>query len=347
MGKQFNNLAELRLIFALFVVISHTVQLARIDSLYVLRVVFSSDTAVHAFFILSGFLTVNSFESSRQETVKFYLRRFLRIMPAYTAAVLIFCALGLAQAISFNREIASLDVGRYLAANLSLLNFFHPNIEGVFTGNPYSEINGALWTIKVEVAFYIFVPLLCMLGSRISFLTVAILLISIGITWVPALRLATDAGLPVHSSLGHQLPGQLAYFGLGVLLFWVSRAKDRDGVAVAVITAGTLACAALGQYHVAIEIVVLSMLIYGAIHIRQLIPGTGPDLSYGIYLCHFPIIQLLVNWRQWQEHEQYLLLLIVPIVAFAYAMASWRFIEAPAMKLGKRMATNEARHRSA
>lgn len=344
--KQFNNLADLRLVFALFVVISHTVQLAGIDSLFVLRVIFSSDTAVQAFFILSGFLTVNSFEGSGREIDKFYLRRFLRIMPAYTAAVLFFCALGLAQAISFGREIALPDVGRYLVANLSLLNFLQPGIAGVFAGNPYSEINGALWTIKVEVGFYILVPLICLIGRRLSFLSVSIALIAIGVCWVPALRLAADAGLPGHPSLSHQLPGQLAYFGLGVLLFWVSRTPGRIYAAATTIAAGALVSILLGEVRTAFQIIILSFLIYAVINMRQLVPGKRADLSYGIYLCHFPIIQLLVNWGVWQGNEQFLLL-IVPALAFAYAIASWRLVEAPAMNLGKRMTLHEARHRSA
>lgn len=345
--KHFNNLADLRFVFALFVVISHTVQLADIDGLFVLRVIFSSDTAVQAFFILSGFLTVNSFERSGREIDKFYVRRFLRIMPAYTAAVLFFCALGLTQALSFGRDVSLYDIGQYLVANLSLLNFLHPGIDGVFAGNPYTEINGALWTIKVEVGFYILVPLICLLGNRLSFFAVAALLILIGVLWMPGLQWAAEIGLPTHPSLSHQLPGQLAYFGLGVLLFWVSQAPERSRLAAATVAVGALISLALGEPRAAVQIALLSLVIYWVIQLPQLVPGKRADLSYGIYLCHFPIIQLLVNWRGWYGLEEYLLLLIVPALAFAYAMASWRLVEEPAMNLGKRMAAHEARHRSA
>lgn len=325
-------------------VISHTVQLAGIDDLYVLRVIFSSDTAVQAFFIISGFLTINSFESSGRKVGDFYLRRFLRIMPAYVAAVLIFCALGVGQALSYGRHVELAGIFRYLVANLSLLNFLQPTIDGVFSGNPYPEINGALWTIKVEVGFYALVPLLCMIGSRASFLSVAIVLIAIGILWPSGLKFAADAGFHLHPSLGHQLPGQFAYFGLGALFYWVSRADQRTPLAAAIVVATALACAGLGEFRMATQVVVLSTLIYWVIHLPQIMPGKRPDLSYGIYLCHFPIIQLLINWRGWSGGEEYLLLLLVPAAAIAYAMASWRVVEVPSMNFGKRMTANETRN---
>ena len=35
-----------------------------------------------------------------------------------------------------------------------------PNLPGVFAGNTVTEVNGALWTLKIEVMFYLILPLL-------------------------------------------------------------------------------------------------------------------------------------------------------------------------------------------
>lgn len=47
-----------------------------------------------------------------------------------------------------------MEVFKYVAANLVFLNFTHPNLPGLFESNSLQAINGALWTLKIEVMFY-------------------------------------------------------------------------------------------------------------------------------------------------------------------------------------------------
>ena len=54
------------------------------------------------------------------------------------------------------------SVGRYLGWNLAFLNFMEPALPGVFEANRFTEINGALWTLKIEVMFYLVLPLLAL-----------------------------------------------------------------------------------------------------------------------------------------------------------------------------------------
>ena len=35
-----------------------------------------------------------------------------------------------------------------------------PSLPGLFAGNPFREVNGALWTLKIEVLFYLVLPVL-------------------------------------------------------------------------------------------------------------------------------------------------------------------------------------------
>lgn len=335
---KFNNIAELRLLFALCVVVSHTIQLAGFKQYDAWRLILSSEVAVQAFFILSGFLVLGSYARTPQ-IGGFYLRRILRIYPAYVVAVLLFLALGIAQARSLGAEVRFSEVGRYLVANLSLLNFLQPGVTGVFHSHAYTEINGALWTIKIEMMFYALVPLLHACGRRWSFRLVAAMLMIIGLCWRPLLDLLqASTGQNIHPSLAHQLPGQLHFFGLGVLLFdLANRPAHRFGNAWIALGAVLLACT-LGDMRAALQMLLVSLFIFAATHMRQWrTPFEDADFSYGVYLSHFPIIQLLIGAGAASLGAGGFLALVL-VLATAYAMASWHRVERPALQLTRNAA---------
>lgn len=125
--------------------------------------------AVDVFFILSGFWVTISFLQSG--SVKEYaLKRVRRIFPQY-ALVVSACAVLL---FSFSRlplreYVSSAGLWKYLAANFCTLNFLHPNLPGVFEGLPLGgSVNGSLWTIKVEIGFYILLPFAVRAVRRLS-----------------------------------------------------------------------------------------------------------------------------------------------------------------------------------
>ena len=60
---------------------------------------------------------------------------------------------------SFNDYFYNTQFWNYLLANLSFQNYIEPCLPGVFESNKICAINGALWTIKIEEAFYLLVPI--------------------------------------------------------------------------------------------------------------------------------------------------------------------------------------------
>ena len=129
-----------------------------------------SRDAVCVFFILSGFWVTRSFLNCK--SIKEYaLRRFIKIFPPYWGTVILFAVL-----LFFSGELSAAEYflsGRfwkYLAVNAITLNFLQPSLPGVFLGLPMDgAVNGALWTIKIELGFYIILPfLMLILGKKSS-----------------------------------------------------------------------------------------------------------------------------------------------------------------------------------
>jgi peptidoglycan/LPS O-acetylase OafA/YrhL len=67
--------------------------------------------------------------------------------------------------------------------------------------------------------------------------------------------------------------------------------------------------------------------------------GTQNDLSYGVYLYHFPVIQLLVGLGLASSTVAGNLLVLTPaalLLTVPLAAASWHLVEAPAQRYARR-----------
>ncbi|MCM1321652.1 MAG: acyltransferase [Bacteroides sp.] len=154
-----NGFHFIRLACCLVVLYEHTAALA-CPRLLCLNL---RSAAVNVFFILSGFWVTQSFLKS--ESLREYAaKRARKIFPQY-AAVVVLCAVLLAAFSALPAKEYFSDGGfrKYLAANLCTLNFLHPPLPGVFGG---AAVNGSLWTIKVELAFYVMLPLIVLAARR-------------------------------------------------------------------------------------------------------------------------------------------------------------------------------------
>ena len=335
-GVRFNNISHLRLLFAASVMVSHALLLLDPNSYRLIRIVLNSEAAVQGFFILSGMLVFGSFARIASAS-SFWRRRLARLYPGYAVAVLVFAGLVLAQAMLQGVAVEWDTVPRYLAANLATLNFLQPTIGGVFEDSHQPAINGALWSIKVELMFYAFVPLLFAIGRRVGFGLLAAALIAAGVLYWPVLLwLGEQAGVGIPVSFKFQLPGQVHYFALGVGLFAVTEGRI-DMRAMALLVGLMIALLALvGQSREALQAAVLVAIIGGVSRLPAVAePFGGRDLSYGIYLAHFPLIHILLAAGAAAVLPVGAFVALVVVLAGLYALASWHLIEKPALALGK------------
>lgn len=173
---------------------------------------------VDVFFILSGFLLAMSLERS---TLPDYARnRFLRIYPAYWVCLLV-C--GIAVPLAFGAA-ADFD---FITRGLPLILYVRQEIPGVFENNPINSINGVLWTLPVELACYISLPIIAALGllnRRGSLLIVTVTALAF---WLQ-IYFAADL-LAINSMLGPIVsPLRLGTFFYCGVLAWLWR----DAIAV-------------------------------------------------------------------------------------------------------------------
>jgi peptidoglycan/LPS O-acetylase OafA/YrhL len=329
--SKYNNFDLLRLIFASMVMIGHFVYLTRAP---LHSFIFSyPNFAVEGFFVISGYLIYGSFVRS-PVLLPYAIRRICRIYPLYAVAVVVQAALMiLLLPGSIFGYVA--DIAKYVVVNLAFANFLSPDIAGLTAKLPEPEINPSMWTLKVEVAFYIVLPILAILVKRYGMWVIVAIFVASSIYSVVLLDLG-------HAQLARQLPGQLRYFVIGIALYEF-RDSIRPPVWVsAILTAVFFAMASVGDS----EWLRLSRpLIVGGVVLLfgQRLPAVAVkrDISYGVYLIHGPVIQLGILSNL--VPPSYGGLAMVVIVVVGLALLSERFIERPAIELGKRFTKESKR----
>jgi len=325
-----NNFDHIRLFLAVGVFLFHTAELTQLPDFTLLKSFINVTVAVHSFFIVSGFLIFMSYE--RSSSLKSYFsKRIRRIVPAYITVVLIlFITLSLLSELSIINYFTATESWTYLFANLTTLNFLQPTLPGVFENNYLPAIDGSLWTIKVEVAFYLSVPLIAYFYRWIkpNILLMLIFMASALYFYVMG-YLAKEYNNALFYLLQHQLPGQLLFFSGGALLYYqFNMFKRYQHLIFAIAFLVYLSQSVLPiypLYALSLSIIV----IYLATAIKQLghIAKHG-DLSYGIYIWHFPIIQIFIALGLFTSNV-WLGFTELVLVVFSAAWLSWHYIEKP------------------
>ncbi len=286
----------------------------------------SSGVAVEAFFVVSGFLIFMSCERS-SSLASYAGKRFRRIYPAYFSVVML-CALGLFVLSSKDSGgYFSLAWFKYVVANLAFLNFLQPALPGVFEGNKLAVIDGPLWTLKVEVMFYLSVPLFVYLCRRCSRFSVLALTYCGSTLYAWLLTTAAQrSDSTIYLELARQLPGQLSYFMSGALLYYYLPLFERrtwQFIAPAILVLAIDLFVPLPFLEpLALAIIVIGCGVF--FYLGNF--GKYGDFSYGVYILHFPIIQVLLQMGWFKESPWYFLSAVILAVSGG-AIAMWHLVE--------------------
>ncbi len=326
-----NRFDFLRLAFALAVFGFHAWALMAIAPFGTVEVRLGqlAEVSIQGFFIVSGALVCGSLERSRS-LAAYAEKRVRRLYPAY-ATVIIFPAIVSGFVTGWADPAA---IGRYVGANLVFLNFLEPALPGLFADNRFTEVNGALWTLKIEVMFYLVLPLLgaIMAWLKRQWWVLVALLYAGGEAWRLLIPVLLDHALA--PELARQLPGQMAFFASGMAL-WKMWAFVRTHP-VALLFAGTV-MVAVSFAHPWLEPV-------RAAGLAALIGGVafapGPmldaarfgDVSYGVYITHFPILQAVVMLGIAAAWPSGMAIAVAALLVLLSSLCLWHFVERPALR---------------
>lgn len=252
---------------------------------------------VCGFFAMSGFLNFNSYRQT-PDPKTFALKRFKRIYPAYGMTVLL-CLLTGASLSTLSAEtfFAQAETWKYLFCNLLFLNYQQPTLPGVFEGSPMPFVNASLWTMKVEVLFYISVPVVHWMigkfGKHKVLLTIILLSLAYNYGTAVAYRLT---GNQLFNTLNHQLPGELSYFYIPVLMHYHFDWVRKHGKRLMWASAALFALALLnGGCSFFLPLCLPPLVITFAYECTWLLAtARWKDFSYEFYLLRFPILQTIV-----------------------------------------------------
>lgn len=329
-----NNHDFIRFVSASLVILTHAGHLTgKFDGLYNRLIGGGSGTVgglgVSALFVVGGFLLARSWDLDPHPG-RFLLRRFLRIFPALAAAVLM-CMLvvgPLATTLPLHDYFTDSQTYRYLRN--CILFPLSPSLPGVFAGQ---SVNGALWTLPLELAAYgAIVCLGCakLLPRRwlLAGLGIAFLVYFCQVqpgpigSWLEQYPLTSkQAFIRCH---GYLLAGVLCYA-------WRDRIplSGRGCLLLMLAWAATLRTPHFELLRlVALPYAVLWIAYTPRLRLHNF--SRWGDFSYGLYIYHFPIQLLLILWTggiHW-----FPLFLGSYSAALALAAVSWRYLEGPCLR---------------
>ncbi len=222
---------------------------------------------VDLFFFISGFCLFHPYARAMREgrplptTRHFFYRRAVKIVPSYVLALAFFAS------VYHSRFASSHDALLQILSHLTFLHTLDPDT--------YGSISGPLWTLGVEVQFYLIFPLLCPLFRRAPLLAYGSL---VAVSEVYRAALAAN-GLNTTFWWINQLPAYFDVFGAGMLAAYGlvaarSRPVEPDRRFLTIVSLAAFAAAIAGVAKVsAIERAADTIAVYAWINDHRTLIG--------------------------------------------------------------------------
>lgn len=320
-----NNFDFLRFISAAFIIISHCFAL-RLGYQYVSvdsPLLYLGYLGLFTLFVISGYLISMSWERT-ESNARYFWKRSLRLFPGFIASIIFVLFV-------IGPMVTSLSISDYFSALFSTegilsVPFYNDgSVVGIFTTNPVTYVNAVLWTIPVEFIMYVLVALVGAAGLLRKDWVHLSMIAAIVLIWM---MWFDDPSL---SKVRFVL-----YFLIGAFLYQ-KRELIRFDWRIALVLIAILAIGI--QWRATAPFVALFTIPYLVLYAAYLPKtewlhnfGRHGDISYGMFIYSYPIIQAIIYFT-----GNSLSLVELTIASFVFtipvAYLSWRFIESRALAL--------------
>jgi peptidoglycan/LPS O-acetylase OafA/YrhL len=347
-----NNFDALRLIAAISVIFSHSFLISEGTQNREWLILLTGNqcilglTGVFIFFAISGFLVTQSFEQTANP-LHYLAKRALRIFPGLLMATVVsaFVLGPLVTTLPLGAYLSRPEPYEYVLGNTLLDQSVH-ELPGVsFIDNPVGlEINGSLWTLRLEFMMYLMVLGLGLL--RLLTVRATLLLLAFGIA---CLHFEMLDELEKWGWIFQLLSGWgwlVGFFAAGMALYKLRHTRILDGRIALLALAGLVLSVPLRQFITLFPVFGCYLALWLALSPRlPVIPAARfGDLSYGLYIYGWPVEQVVIWFCAGRAAWWQVFLIALPATA-ALAFLSWHLVERPMLRLkpgGRRAAARYA-----
>lgn len=314
----------IRIIAAIFVLIAHGYALSIGPSAQPLLETHGTTygkMAVDVFFSLSGYLIFSSLIRS-EGGIFYFISRISRIYPALIFQTLILGILiaPILSNLTFDIYFSDLKVYKYLVLNTTIFLGLSDSLPGVFVNNPFpNSINGVLWTVMVELRAYLFIWIVFIFVKKVR------------ANYKFALFFCFSFFLLMYiNNFSHIQYRLYSLFFLGAL-FTQFNIKSNGFRFVSVFSFFLIVASFFFNYLFDITFAFLQpflvfSIVFSKIKILSFFNKIG-DPSYGIYLYHFVVQQILVFI--FGINTPWVLIINSFLITIPIAYLSWYFLEKP------------------
>jgi peptidoglycan/LPS O-acetylase OafA/YrhL len=334
-----NNFDFLRLVFATFVIITHSYPLSgMLDCDFLCKItnnqVNFSYLGVKGFFIISGYLIFQSLERSKN-ILDYFWKRILRLFPALIIVLILTIIL---VPFIYHSEIPIYKNKSYLTyiPNNLILYKTQYTINGVFENNPYkSVINGSLWTIPYEFTMYALLSLFILFKKKKTIIKILLSLLLI-LLMITNLFFSTKL-FGYNSIIKLDLVIDLGVFfmaGSFLAAFNFDKIYKQKSIllilSILLITSLYLNIFEYTRY-ILLPLIVILFALNPIPYFCDIGKKIG-DLSYGIYIYGFITQQILMHFFKLNYIE---LMIYSILISSLLGYLSWHIIEKQALKYKK------------
>lgn len=300
--------------------------------------------AVNGFFVISGFLVCRSL-LTRRTLRAYFAGRLLRIYPALIPVVLL-CVFGLGvwqSPVATDVFLSHSQTQRFLWHNsLLLVGEVEVRLPGLFPQSPFpGQVNAPLWTLQYELGMYLVLAAAWVLsrmapedGTGPLFRRIVLVMAA---TSMIGFLANVSGSNPSTGMAASALRFSAMFFGGAACYLW------RHRIRLSWAGGALLTCLIAVSIQARPLFVVLAWLSLPYLLLLLAYLPRGPvrlfnrlgDYSYGLYIIAFPIQQILVT--HWPDIGIARLFLLTMLMTLPLAMASWHFVEKPALSLKARL----------